>query len=112
MGKDLNEDIQVLADLHQECMSRSEDFESETKSRGEELKALSEAKRVILESSSGAEKLTYGLNQVSLVQVGRSRLSSGADLANFEVVRLVQDLAHKTSSPALAQLASRLASTR
>jgi len=36
-------------------------------------------------------------------------LSSGADLANFEAVRFVRDLARKENSPALAQLAQRMA---
>jgi len=37
-------------------------------------------------------------------------LSSGVDLANFEAVRFVRDLARKQHDPALAQLASRMAS--
>merc|ERR1719310_942823 len=35
-------------------------------------------------------------------------MSSGVDLARFEVVRFVRDLAHKQKSTMLAQLASRL----
>merc|ERR1719238_549461 len=35
-------------------------------------------------------------------------MSSGADLANFEAVRFIRDLAQKQKSPALAQLASRI----
>jgi len=35
-------------------------------------------------------------------------MSTGADLANFEAVRFVRDLAKKQKSPALAQLASRM----
>jgi len=38
------------------------------------------------------------------------QLSSRADLANLEAVRLVRDLAQKQQSPALAQLASRMQS--
>jgi len=44
-SKDLAEDNTALADLHQECMTGAEDFEAETKSRGEELKALATAKK-------------------------------------------------------------------
>jgi len=47
------------------------------------------------------------LNQVSFVQTG---LTSGMDLANFEAVRFIKDLAKKNKSPALAQLASRMSS--
>jgi len=48
------------------------------------------------------------LNQVSFLQ--RSELSSTADLAKYEAVRYVRDLARKQQSPALAQLASRMSS--
>merc|ERR1719428_1984337 len=87
-------------------MTKAEDFESETKSRDEELAALAKAKAVIKEATGGAADQTYGFLQVS-----RSLLTSSADLANFEVVRFVRDLARKQNAPALAQLASRLAST-
>merc|ERR1719217_1583380 len=43
--------------------------------------------------------------------MARSSLASGADLANFEAVRFVRDLAHREQSTALAQLASRMAQT-
>jgi len=38
-------------------------------------------------------------------------MSNGADLANFEAVRFVRDLAHKQNSPVLAQLAQKMATT-
>merc|ERR1712048_434221 len=104
-SKDLKEDIKTLATLHQDCMKGAEDFESETKSRGEELKALATAKKVITETTSGAADQSYSFLQV----VSRSKLSSGVDLANFEAVRFVRDLAQKVHAPALAQLASRMA---
>merc|ERR1719207_203071 len=88
---DLNEDVKSLASLHQECMTGAEDFEAETKSRGEELKALATAKKVIVEATSGASDLSYGF-----IQTG---MTSGADLANFEAVRVVRDLAQKHKSP-------------
>merc|ERR1719240_504387 len=100
---DLNEDVKDLATLHQDCMTGAEDFEAETKSRGEELKALATAKKVIVEATSGASDLSYGFLQTSM--------SSGADLANFEALRLVRDLAQKQNSAALAQLASRIDAT-
>merc|ERR1719182_639023 len=104
-SSDLSEDSSTLATLHQDCMKGAEDFEAETKSRGEELKALATAKKVIQESTStGAADLSY-----SFLQVSRSELSSSADLANFEAVRFVRDLAQKENSPALAQLAQRMA---
>merc|ERR550532_3704389 len=108
-SKDLGQDTSSLEDLRQTCLTKAQDFEAATKSRAEELAALADAKRVIAEETGGAEKLAYGLDQVSLVQVGRAALSSGMDLANFEAVQLVRDLAKKERSPALAQLASRMA---
>jgi len=107
-SKDLKGDIEQLADLHHDCMTKAEDYEAETKSRGEELNALATAKKVIVEATGGAEKISYGLEQVSLFQ--RSRISSSTDLARYEAVRFVRDLARKNNSPKLAQLASRMAS--
>merc|ERR1719159_1373480 len=106
-SKDLAEDIKTKTTLHQDCMSAAEEFELATKSRGEELKALATAKKVIKEATGGAASQTY-LNQLSFFQVQRTQMSSGADLAKFEVVRFIKDLARKSKSPALAQLASRM----
>merc|ERR1719414_1180184 len=104
-SKSLKGDTDSLADLHQTCMTKAQDFEAETKSRGEELKALGAAKEAISDNTAGAAKLSYGLSQVSLFQ-----MSSGTDLASVEAVHYVRKLAHKMKSPELAQLASRLAS--
>merc|ERR1719262_1858670 len=102
-SKDLAEDIETLSTLHHDCMKGAEDFEAETKSRGEELKALATAKKVVIEATSGAADQSY-----SFLQVSRTQLSSGTDLANFEAVRFVRDLARQHKSPELAQLATRM----
>merc|ERR1740127_228475 len=102
---DLAEDIKTKATLHQDCMTGAEEFELSTKSRGEELKALATAKKVIKESTGGAAEQSYDLNQLSFLQV-----SSGADLAKAEALRFIRDLSRKMKSPALAQLASRVSS--
>merc|ERR1719433_2676943 len=68
-SKDLAADVAALADLHQVCMTTAEDFEAATKSRDEELKALAEAKKVLKETTGGAETLSYGLTQTSLLQL-------------------------------------------
>merc|ERR1719409_1753210 len=104
-SKDLAEDIQAKSTLHQDCMNAAEEFELSTKSRGEELNALATAKKIIKESTGGAAEQSYGLNQVSFLQ-----MSSSADLAKAEAVRFVRDLARKSKSAALAQLASRMSS--
>merc|ERR1712032_359656 len=81
-SKALKADEDTLADLHHNCMTKAQDFEDTTKSRDEELKAIAEAKRIIKETTGGASKITYGLAQVSLLQV-----ASRTDLAKFEAVR-------------------------
>jgi len=105
-SSDLAQDIKVETDLHQQCMTTAQDFEAEVRSRAEELKALAAAKKALTENTGAADGLAYGLGQVSLIQ----RLQTGADLAHFEAVRYVRDLARKQNSKALAQLASRMAS--
>jgi len=103
-SKDLNEDLKAKASLHHDCMSKSSAFEAETNSRGEELKALATAKKVLKEATGTS------LSQVSFLQVGGSmRLKSGNDLAKLEAVRFVRGLAHKHESGALMQLASHMA---
>merc|ERR1719482_1690841 len=102
--KGLNEDIQQLADTHHDCMTKAEDFELEMKSRGEELKAIAEAKKIITEMTGGATSQSYSFLQVAT----ESRLKTRADLTNFEVVRRVESLAHQLHSTALAQLAQRM----
>merc|ERR1719245_23038 len=96
----LAEDIAALGDLHSDCMAKAQDFEAETISRGEELKALAMAKKAVKDSTDGATEQTYSFLQ----------LQSTADLKNFEVIRLVKDLARKQHEPLLAQLASRMSS--
>jgi len=95
---ELKEDTIALADLHHNCMTKAQDYEAETKSRGEELKALATAKKAITDNTAGAGKLSYGFNQLAFLQVSRTGLASGTDLANFEAVRFIRDLAHKHHS--------------
>merc|ERR1719364_427361 len=109
-SKDLAEDTATKSTLHQDCMDASEEFELATKSRGEELKALATAKKVITEATGGAAAQSYDFNQISFLQTDRMHVNSGADLAKFEAVRFVRDLARKSNSPMLAQLASRMSS--
>jgi hypothetical protein len=103
-SKDLDEDTSTLSTLRQDCMTGSQDFETQTKSRGEELKALADAKKVLQETIGGAAGQTYSFVQLH----SWSRMTTAADLANFEAVRFVRDLARKENSAELAQLASRM----
>jgi len=96
-SSDLAEDLSTLGSLHHDCMTKANEFETETKSRGEELKALATAKKIVIEATS--------LAQTSFLQI-----STRSDLVKFEAVRFVRDLGKKQHSTALAQLASRMAS--
>jgi len=101
---DLKEDTAALATLHQDCTVGAQDFQAETKSRGEELSALAGAKKILAEALPGAALV----QETSFLQV--SELASGADLAKYEAVRFIRDLARKDKSTALAQLASKMSS--
>merc|ERR1719440_265714 len=63
-SKDLKEDIAALDELHHECMTKASDYESEVKSRDEELKALAAAKKVIKEATGGAAEQSYSFLQI------------------------------------------------
>merc|ERR1719356_1031795 len=88
------------ATLQSNCMEKAEEFEAEQKSRGEELKALATAKKVIIEATSFAEEKTYSLLQV---EAGNS--------ITYQVVQEVRHLATKFNSTAFAQLAMQMSST-
>lgn len=105
-SKDLASDEAELAELHDNCMNQAEDFEAETKSRAEELKALAQAKKVITEAMSDLQT-SEEPNQPSLVQLSQHRRQQQM---KFEVVRFVRDLATKQNSTGLAQLAIRMSS--
>jgi len=114
-SKDLAEDKASLAEATKNCASHADDYAAEATSRAEELKAVQAAAKVLSETTGGAAGVAYGLGQVSapsFLQLRRSGsgLSSGADLANFESVHYVRELGRKFNSPALAQLAKRMAS--
>merc|ERR1719203_984117 len=78
-SKELASDVATKETLHRDCMTAAEEFQATTKSRGEEVKVLVEAQRVIQEATGGS-----ALDQVSFLEVARSSVSSGEDLANLE----------------------------
>jgi len=105
--KDLADAQAALKDISQECMTLASDHQVSTQGRADELKALATAKKIIQQSTSGAEGQTYFFLQVA----SSSQLRTTADLRNFEVVNAVKRLAAQEHSAALAQLASRIATT-
>ena len=63
--KALNEDLHALGNLNMDCMTKAQDFEAKTTSRGEELKALAMAKKAVVENTSGAGGQTFSFMQIS-----------------------------------------------
>jgi len=116
--KDLADAENALAELEGGCTTAAADHESSVKGRTEELEALAAAKKAITENAGGAEEQVYGASFLQMRSVGSAssiqrsaqdvRLSSRTDLANFEVVNLVRQLAKKYKSSALVQLAGRI----
>jgi len=107
--KDLASDVATLEDLHHECMSRATDFEEEVASRGQELKALAAAKKIIAETTSGAEQQSYGAAAAaSFVQVRMQRTADHADLTDFKLVRFMRHFAMLQKSASLLDLAQRV----
>ena len=74
------------------------EFESATRSRAEELAALAKARTVISQKTVGAESFSYSLVESFFLHVSRSLLSSCVDIAKFEVVRRIRDLAKRERS--------------
>merc|ERR1719293_624373 len=107
-SEDLSADKASLDEVTKDCASAADDYAAEVKSRAEELKAVQTALKVLKEATGGASSITYA--QVSLLEIASTGLKSSADLANFEAVRLVRELAKKEHSAALAQLAKRMTS--
>jgi len=107
--KDLALAEDVLANVGSDCMQKASDHEVSTKGRTEELAALAKAKKIIQETSSGAEAQTYSLLQIDSSVI--SNLHTGADLRNFEVVASIKRLAEQQHSSELMQLASKIAAT-
>eukprot|EP00927_Polykrikos_kofoidii_P024371 TRINITY_DN2217_c0_g1_i6.p1 TRINITY_DN2217_c0_g1~~TRINITY_DN2217_c0_g1_i6.p1 ORF type:complete len:684 (-),score=181.60 TRINITY_DN2217_c0_g1_i6:342-2393(-) len=106
-SKDLTENEKTLEDVTHDCATKAEDFESETKSRAEELKALAVAKKALTESTGAAASATYGFAQASFLQM---KAFAPDSIAGSKATRLVSDMARKHGSAALAQLASRMSS--
>jgi len=96
--KELTSSQQQRATAHSSCLQVAADHEATVASRKEELSVLAQAKKLLVETSSGAVSQTYSFLQ----------LATRADLAGSEVVAVVKRLAKQQHSAALAQLASRI----
>jgi len=104
--KALDDGKLALETVNSDCMTTAADHESTTEARKEELAVIAEAKKALMESTSGAAQQAYAFIQ------GSSSLHTYADLAKAEVVTLVRSLAKEHHSAALRQLASRIAAVQ
>jgi hypothetical protein len=100
--KELKAAEEKLATAQANCMTVAADHEATVASRKEELGVIAQARKILVDTSSGAVEQTYSLFQSS------STLRTSADLAHSEVVTVVKRLAAQQHSAALAQLASRI----
>merc|ERR1719399_1943620 len=99
--KELASDEKYLSDLSTDCQQKATDWEVSTKSRADELQALADAKKLILEKTGGAEARAYDFIQ----QETKSRSTSDA---GEQVVSLLQSLGKREGDVALGQLALRI----
>lgn len=108
--KDLEEDTKYLEKLQHDCIGRAADYEQQTKSRAEELKALNAAKRAMQSISRGGSSFAASA-PASFLQVS-SHAASARRLAQHQVglvvLQEVKQLADTDRSPALVELASRV----
>merc|ERR1719275_51598 len=72
--KELTNGKETLATARSTCMKVGADHEMTVKARTEELKVIAEAKKILVETTSGAVEQSYSLLQMAVVR-------SGADLA-------------------------------
>jgi chromosome segregation ATPase len=86
-------------------MQMASDHDSSVAGRAAELKTIAQAKKILMDTSSGAVEETYSFLQ----RKSASAIQTRVDLKNAEVVRFVKKLARDTHSQALAQLASKIA---
>jgi predicted transcriptional regulator len=100
--KDLKNSKASLATANSDCMRTAADHEATVAARTEELKVVAKTKKILQDSTGGAETQTYSLLQVT------SSSKTRAALANSQVLEMVKTLAQKQHSAALSQLASRI----
>ena len=86
-SEDLRADFSALVGVHHGCMSKAEDFEEETSSRDEELKAFADVKVLFAEATGAAQP---GVVLAALRQSGT---------VSFQAVRFVRDPASTSTRP-------------
>jgi len=83
--------------VHADCIQVAADHENSLRSRKEELNAIAEARKVLSETTQGAEKEAYSFLQVA---------EDGSD-AQKKILSIMTQLSESQKSSALSQLAAR-----
>jgi hypothetical protein len=100
----LDQDVKVLAELKMTCQEKAQDFEQESRSRAEELKALSDAKAVLVGYAGGPTFLQF--DEVEGTEEDEQEKSfSSHEATKQQALQYLQQLSHKLNSPTLAQVA-------
>jgi len=107
--KALAEAQAALAECNKNCMQVATDHAETVQGRTEELAAIAEAKKILEESTGGAESQTYSLLQTS--SGSKIRMRARSNLASADLISLLKRLADEHHSTALTQLASRVSAT-
>mmetsp|Transcript_41142 Transcript_41142/g.92929 ORF Transcript_41142/g.92929 Transcript_41142/m.92929 type:complete len:552 (+) Transcript_41142:381-2036(+) len=102
-NKDSASDADTLKQLQTDCMQTASDHEMSVKGRSDELKALSEAKKIISEMTGGAATKAYGLVQV--------RSATNAKTQSVDrVVSMLRSLGKNQEDMQMALLATQISS--
>jgi len=109
--KSLNMAQSELSNIGADCMQKASDHDISLQGRADELKALGVAKKMIQQATSFQQLSKTSFLQLSSTAQSGSKLLTRSDLKNFEVVNVIKNLAKEHHSSALAQLASRIATT-
>lgn len=122
VSKDLKGDTAAKKELHSDCLQKAAEFDTATKERTEELRALAQAKKALQTAGASESLMQRPLSLVQLVQTDdTSALLQEESFANgvadshssqvrlFAALRTVRDSARAHHSAPLVQLASRMA---
>jgi chromosome segregation ATPase len=99
--KHLEETQAALKSTQEDCLKTASDHDESVANRAQEKKVVEQAKKILMETTSGAAEETYSFVQLS-------SLRSSVDLKGAEVTRMVKKLAREHHSQALNQLASKI----
>jgi len=90
-----------------DCQTVASDHEANVAARKEELKVITDAEKILEESTGGAQKQTYSFLQVR-ASTSSKAAAKARELASSRVISMVQQLAKFHHSASLSQLASQI----